>query len=325
MIRTDSHNNKNDSTFYSLPLVDTLFVWDFDWTIVNCNSDEYVPASFLGVDVSTQRLRKMIHRYGPTKWHDCVASLINSCMEEQGCRMQDICNVAASMPYLANVRGSLLDVNENRVHSCGQAIISDGNTVFIREFLKANSMEHFFTYGIETNIGEWNIAYNLSNNDETENPTTTTTSFDPLFSVVHQSLKYGGHSCKTCPPNLCKSQVLLHILSRMGKVTKDNRPRIVYIGDGDNDACPAIHVLREGDVLLARVGRKPTNPNSKVGEQMDDDDDDATVTTTTTTRSDFGIIATIEKRQKDGLIPRCSISTWSTGTELRSRVRDLLK
>jgi len=251
-------------------------------------------------------------------------------MEEQGCSMQDICNVAASMPYLANVRGSLLDVNENRVHSCGQAIISDGNTVFIREFLKANSMEHFFAHGIETNIGEWNIAYNLSNNDETENPTTTTTSSDPLFSVVHQSLKYGGHSCKTCPPNLCKSQVLLHILSRMGKVTKDNRPRIVYIGDGENDACPALHVLREGDVLLARVGRKPMDPNSKVGEQMDPNNDneerDPTgLASSTTTRSDFGIISTIERRQKDRLIPRCSISTWSTGTELRSRVRDLLK
>ncbi len=321
-------HNKNNLTFHSLPLVDTLFVWDFDWTIVNCNSDEYVPASFLGVDVSTHRLRTMIHRYGPTKWHDCVASLINSCMEERGCRMQDVCNVAASMPYLANVRGSLLDVNENRVHHCGQAIISDGNTVFIREFLKANSMEHFFTHGIETNIGEWNIANNLSNNDESENPTTTT-SHQPLFSVVHQSTKYGGHSCKTCPPNLCKSQVLIQILSRMGKVMKDNRPRIVYIGDGENDACPAIHVLREGDVLLARVGRKPMDPNSNVGEQMDPNDDneerDATgLASTTTTRSDFCIISTIERRQKDGLIPRCCIRTWSTGKELRSHVRDLL-
>lgn len=26
----------------SLPAAQTLFVWDFDWTIVNCNSDEYV-------------------------------------------------------------------------------------------------------------------------------------------------------------------------------------------------------------------------------------------------------------------------------------------
>jgi hypothetical protein len=28
------------STPKKLPAVKTLFAWDFDWTIVNCNSDE---------------------------------------------------------------------------------------------------------------------------------------------------------------------------------------------------------------------------------------------------------------------------------------------
>ncbi len=66
----------------SLPSVNILFVWDFDWTIVNCNSDEYVPASFLGAAEMERRLRQMIEIHGPTKWHDCVASLINECMKE---------------------------------------------------------------------------------------------------------------------------------------------------------------------------------------------------------------------------------------------------
>ncbi len=305
----------DSATVHSLPSVDTLFVWDFDWTIVNCNSDEYIPAAFLGVDVSTQRLRKMIHMHGPTKWHDCVASLINNCMEEKGCTMSDICNAAALMPYLADVRGSLIDVNEDG--NCGQAIISDGNSSFIGAFVERNSMEHFFNCGIETNIGEWKRSADSSNATILRNQ----------FSVVHQSSKYGGHSCETCPPNLCKTQVLLHILSRIEQEAK-KRPRIVYIGDGENDACPALHVLHEGDVLLARVGRKTIHPNSKVGEQFDDNDEGGAMELLQTTdgSSDFGIISTIEKRQTDeGMLPCCSIRTWSTGLQLRSLVRNILK
>lgn len=314
----DSIYDYDDSTIKSLPSVDTLFVWDFDWTIVNCNSDEYVPAAFLGTDVSTQRLRTLIQTHGPTKWHDCVASLINNCMEEKGCTMHDVCNAAASMPYLVDVRGSLIDVEEDG-GNCGQAIISDGNDSFIGAFLRAHVMEHFFTHGVETNIGEWT---NVNMINET-NPTKTSMDRPHQFSVVHQSTKYcGGHSCKTCPPNLCKTQVLLHILNRM---EEKKRPRIVYIGDGENDACPALHVLNEGDVLLARVGRKTIHPNTKLGEQVDDADDGSAMEQLLAARSDFGIISAMEKRQKEGGVsPRCQIRKWATGKQLRSHVRDLL-
>ena len=78
--------------------------------------------------------------------------------------------------------------------------------------------------------------------DDNDNTTMT----KDIFSVVHQSTKYGGHSCVKFPPNLCKTQVLLDILSK-----ETQRPRVVYIGDGSNDVCPAINALEEGDVLLA--------------------------------------------------------------------------
>ena len=63
--------------------ISTLFVWDFDWTVINCNSDEYIPASFIGSDEMERRLRAMIKQHGPEKWHDCVASLINDCIFEE--------------------------------------------------------------------------------------------------------------------------------------------------------------------------------------------------------------------------------------------------
>ena len=53
------------------------------------------------------------------------------------------------------------------------------------------------------------------------------------------------HNCPNCPPNLCKGAVLEGWLSDV------NPARVVYIGDGGGDFCPATR-LREGDYLLAR-------------------------------------------------------------------------
>ena len=294
-----------NTTTINKPLqpISTLFVFDFDWTVINCNSDEYIPASFIGSDEMEKRLRSMVKEHGPAKWHNCVADLINDCMKETKATKQDVLNVAASMPYLVDVRGALEDIaNDDKF---AQAIISDGNDEFIKAFLKRNDLIDFFSRGIETNFGVWD------NNKDDDNDNATMTK--ELFSVVHQSTKYGGHSCVKCPPNLCKTQVLLDILSK-----ETQRPRVVYIGDGSNDVCPAINVLEEGDVLLARKGNKISNPNALSGEQHDDEQ-------TEFSGQEFPIMATIERRQReDGLVPRCRISTWNLGKELRDLVQSIL-
>lgn len=293
-----------EETTSLLPHVNTLFVWDFDWTIVNCNSDEYVPAAFLGTNENERRLRSAIGVRGPTKWHECISEIVNDCMDECGVSMDDVLSAAARMPYLIDVRASLLDVDEHP--TTGQAIISDGNDMFIRAFLKKNGMERYFTHGIETNIGVWEKGSTTANGDDGHR-----------FSVVHQSSKYGGHTHAKCPPNLCKSQALLDILER----TSGARPRVVYIGDGSNDACPALHMLGPSDVLLARTGRQIHNPNSMSEEQPDVVVDEHALTL----GDEFQILSTIESRKKkEGLTTRCRIHGWNAGTELRALVRDIL-
>lgn len=247
----------------------------------------------------------MIETHGPTKWHESVSSLVNACMDESSeCSKEDICEAAASMPYLVDVRGALEDVAGDI--TCGQAIISDGNNEFIGAFVKKNKMEHYFSHGIETNVGNW---------DDSDTNNAIKNGQQQQFSVVYQSSKYGGHSCKDCPPNLCKSQVLLDTLNR----TKKKRPRIIYVGDGHNDACPALHVLGEGDVLLARDGRRIRNPNFASGPQVDEDNSDRL------TGGTFPILSVIEKSKEGGLVPtKCRISAWNSGNELRSLVQKIL-
>jgi pyridoxal phosphate phosphatase PHOSPHO2 len=169
-------------------------------------------------------------------------------------------------------------------------------------------MLDYFTHGIETNIATWDN--------------------ESLFKIAYQSSKYvGGHECNRCPPNLCKSQVLRDILDRMNTTSDAIRPRIVYVGDGHNDACPALCVMNENDILLAREGKRKLNPNSLSGPQSDDDQD-CKETANGGGGGDggtFGIVPTLEKvKKKEGLTPKCRVSTWNSGLELRSLVHSIL-
>ena len=96
------------------------------------------------------------------------------------------------------------------------------------------------------------------------------------------------------------------------------RTRIVYVGDGSNDACPALHVLDEGDVLLARDGRKISSPNSKSGPQTDEINAQQLAVSNSGT---FPILSTLRRaEERDGLVPKCRVCAWTSGRELRSLI-----
>jgi len=294
------YSSMQSSLSKELPPVNTIFVWDFDWTVVNCNSDEYVPTQFLGYDEVFKRVTAEINEHGPNFWHEIIAKIINACHNEKAASLVGVLEKSAEMPYLVDVKQALTDVYNS--HNCGQAIISDGNDKFIEAFLRQTNMLDYFTHGIETNIATWDN--------------------ESLFKIAYQSSKYGGHECSRCPPNLCKSQALRNILDRIN--TK--RPRIVYVGDGHNDACPALCVMNENDVLLAREGKRKLNPNSLSGPQSDDDQNcNETANDGASDGGTFGIVPTLEKvKKKEGLAPRCRVSTWNSGKDLRSLIHSIL-
>merc|ERR1712227_874252 len=56
------------------------------------------------------------------------------------------------------------------------------------------------------------------------------------------------HGCPRCPKNLCTGRVLDRWLQEPGP-----RPRVIYVGDGGGDLCPALR-LGGQDTVLARDG-----------------------------------------------------------------------
>ena len=310
-------------------------MWDFDWTVINCNSDEFVPAQFLGHDATSQGFRDLIRTVEEQAkataennhddddpdaidwdWHKLVEIMVGRAMREgnggTGATPDDILAAAARMPYLDQVKAAIVDISKQ--DQAGQMILSDGNTLFIEAYLKANGMEGCFNEGIMTNIGEF---VSIGGDEEGTEGT-------PALRVTHQSAKYGGHSCARCAssPNLCKTQALN---DKLGALGDDVPEKIVYVGDGANDACPALNVLRERDVLLARGGVKRTEANDRSGAETDEEAKDRK---TETKGGKFGIMSALkhaaEKEEGGGKIPKCRVMEWTSGKELRDFIREII-
>ena len=297
-----------DNTAEASPKKRILFVWDFDWTVVNCNSDEYIPAQFFPNEETLSQEFSKLYKQHNKDWHACVERMVATARVEYGATQSTLLAAARRMPYLTGVRQALdlIHNNNKQPSTTSQMILSDGNTLFIHEFLQANELAQHFDSGVISNIGKW-----VDDKDNSSN--------DLLLLVEHQSAQYGGHDCPTCPANLCKTQALRHALPQT--FPKDNdRPRIVYVGDGSNDACPALQVLGTGDVLLARVGHKRAAPNRRQGIETD-----AQAMEGQAAGGRFGIEGALQRATDKGEGPKCTVKQWYTGDELRSLVEQVLE
>ncbi|KAJ3015016.1 UNVERIFIED_CONTAM: hypothetical protein HDU68_012928 [Siphonaria sp. JEL0065] len=159
---------------------------------------------------------------GTVQWTDLVHQLLGE-LHQEGKTKQEIIDVLGEIEFnpailkmLHAIKGAGGDI----------IIVSDANTVYIDEILKAKNAREYISE-IITNPGIWD-------------PTTS------RLSVTRRIAPPETHGCSgACSVNLCKGS---EILPRI----KDY-DLILYGGDGKNDHCPMTK-LRKGDVALARRG-----------------------------------------------------------------------
>lgn len=372
----ENANSNNSDEMIPHKITATLFVWDFDWTIVNCNSDEYIPAQFI---TDEEELRRGFQEEWESPqnnkdWHACVEAMIRRAMMIMDHHGDDQAAVGATpetlllqaarqMPYLTSVKEALETIHNNQQHQHGQMILSDGNTLFIGAFLEEHGMVEYFTHGIVSNEGVWCYDADVdvddnNDHDEVDGNTPDDDGCDagseksippPRLCVIHQSKSLGGHNCPRCPANLCKTQALEHTLNKWfvlgnineeeeeeeGARTRRRRPRIVYVGDGANDACPVLNVLEEGDVMLARSGRRRMFANRRKGGETDEEASTNRDGMSSGARgggeeeegSSFGILPALRRAREEEdepMIPKCQVIEWRTGDELKHLVQRLL-
>merc|ERR1719313_1608382 len=112
-------------------------------------------------------------------------------------------------------------------------ILSDANTVFIDEFLAYHGIRDLFSE-VATNPAEFDSNGRLH---------------------VRPHHEGAPHSSPICPPNLCKGSVLAKVRSSL-----PSEVRVIYVGDGGGDFCPACE-LRPGDAVLCRAPPSPPLQN----------------------------------------------------------------
>ena len=197
----------------------TLFVFDFDHTLIDDNSDTWIMTLCPELEFlrNLTTLRASFQCW--THLMDHVLSLIH----RQGRSKDEV---------LQHMRGVLLYEQALRavcaVQNCKNSdyvIVSDANTIFIDTILEASGVEK--PYGTIITNPAW---------------------FDESGRLNVK--EYHSHDCSACTstPNLCKGRALSEYRRQ-----HQCYERVVYVGDGRNDLCPCLQ-LSEGDVVICREG-----------------------------------------------------------------------
>ena len=200
--------------------MECLVVWDFDWSLVNENSDTWV-IERLDSSGSIWAAAEAKLRQNEMGWTELMGWALAE-LHKTGCGEAAIAEALKSLPVLD---GALAACELCRAAGAEQRILSDANTVYIATILEARGLSGVFTT-IETNPAAYDDDGRLQVRP-------------------HQSGQQAPHGCPLCPSNLCKGQVIDRWIAEL------KPKRCIYIGDGGGDFCPATR-LRNHDFVLAR-------------------------------------------------------------------------
>jgi len=195
-----------------------VVVFDFDWSLINENSDTYI---FKQLAESVYEMLCESAADRPGQWTEVVDEALVRLQVDEGVDKSEIRSVLESVPHFPEMVEVVKLVGGSpggEVH-----ILSDANEFFIHVFLEKHGLSDFVT----------TIQSNRSFFDEVG-----TLRVKPFQSTEDP------HECEMCPMNLCKGGVL-ETLDILRPGTK-----VLYVGDGSNDFCPALRLRKEDELLM---------------------------------------------------------------------------
>ncbi|DBA97088.1 TPA: putative phosphatase phospho1 [Trebouxia sp. C0004] len=206
-----------DGSPAALPLGRTspsvLLVLDFDWSMIEENSDTFVVHELGGWD-SFQRLQAQ-----GLPWTELMDAAMVAVHSQQSRTAADIKAACVRVPMHHKMHEVLQETSASS--NVLMVILSDANTVFIDYILQAQGLQGCF-------------------NDVITNPARFVDGALRI-SPYHEQ----RHGCAACPPNLCKGLVIEELL------LQHNYRQVIYLGDGRGDYCPCTR-LGPNDHILAR-------------------------------------------------------------------------
>ncbi|CAK4683760.1 hypothetical protein LEN26_013076 [Aphanomyces euteiches] len=191
-----------------------LVIFDYDWSLINDNSDTYV---FQQLQPELYTHLRQLSSSG-VQWTQAV----DQTLAKLTCTKEQLIDALARIPIQD---GMLEAVQFAHTKGCEIVIVSDANTVFIQSMLEHHNLTSIIKQ-VYTNpaVFEGNVLH---------------------VSPFHAS-NLPPHGCPRCPPNMCKGSIVQQI-----KASK-TYSKIIYIGDGGGDFCPCATQLSSNDVIFAR-------------------------------------------------------------------------
>ncbi|KAG0049370.1 hypothetical protein BGZ83_005856 [Gryganskiella cystojenkinii] len=207
-----------------------LACFDFDWSLIETDSDRFV------IDYLSPELRKKLDE-SPMQWTD----LQNECLKEyhdhggSDQRIHESLTKVPMDPDMIKICQLLFD------RGWDLAIVSDANTVYIESILEHYGIRHLFK-AIVTNPAFWDDQGRLH---------------------IHRlTSPEKPHNCPlgVCSLNICKGKEIDKLLQeRLGSAVSEKTTtpalRMLYVGDGRNDYCPALRMKTSDDLYFVRRGR----------------------------------------------------------------------
>lgn len=200
-----------------------LAAFDFDHTIVSQNTDTVVRDMLPNEMVQSSALNDLMENDCWTEYMAEVFRLLHAQQVPES-RIRDTIRCIPEVPGFVRLIKHL-----HKKLNFDLIIISDSNSIFIDEWLRAHNLSDCFN-AIFTNPAE----------------------FDPngllLVRPHHQQT-----DCKLSASNLCKGRVLEHFVIEQDLRFNIRYDHVFYIGDGNNDICPVLR-QRACDFACARQG-----------------------------------------------------------------------
>ncbi|EPS62373.1 hypothetical protein M569_12416, partial [Genlisea aurea] len=192
----------------------TVVIFDFDKTIIDADSDNWVVDELGATDLFNRLLHTM-------PWNTMMDTIMGE-LHSRGRSSEDIRGVLRRIPIHSRVVPAI-----RRAHSlgCDLRIVSDANSFFIETIIQHLGIKDCFS----------EINTNPSRFDEEGR----------LRISPYVDFHTNPHGCPRCPPNMCKGSIIGRIQDQIGA------KRIVYLGDGAGDFCPCLK-LKEEDFMMPR-------------------------------------------------------------------------
>ncbi|CAG9466296.1 unnamed protein product [Pedinophyceae sp. YPF-701] len=264
-----------------------LVVWDFDWSMIEENSDTFV-LRLLG----TEELFRENQRSMP--WTALMDHVFSAATSDTGLNRNpdDVFAACAQIPMAHGVPFAIRSLHARGATQC---IISDANEVFIDMILEHLGLRdaiyeihtnhaHFCATGKSRRLADGapqparSAAHVLrvqpyhgcmcgvqaqGEGDTTGTPASNCCACSPCCDGAPPADARGtAHDCDLCPANLCKGRVFQGVLHRWRAAKGGGARRVLYVGDGTGDLCPASMLGPEDYVLVRRnyPGQAPPAP-----------------------------------------------------------------